>query len=199
MAGIVVDLDDVVHFDVTTYNPSTGASANADSPPTFKVYEEDNDTEIVSGVTVLRSGLTGQYRGSFTVNTSNGFESGKFYNIAANASVSGINASVIAIMFKVESWVTKLLSIFGGISGLAVADVGNTVSSFITNLAETTDNFYGDSNGGATLVFVSGDNIGLARRISEYNGSTKVITVESPFPNIPQGDDSFIIIGRIEV
>ena len=39
----LVPIDEVVYFDVTTHNPSTGAISDADSTPTFEVFE-DGDT-----------------------------------------------------------------------------------------------------------------------------------------------------------
>jgi hypothetical protein len=96
-----IPLGEVVHFDVITSNPTTGAAADADSTPTFAVYEESTDTDIgVGGNLTKRTSLTGNYRGSFTASTGNGFEAGKWYSVIASATVSTVAGKVRALMFR---------------------------------------------------------------------------------------------------
>ena len=45
----LIPLDEVFHFDVITSSPTTGAATDADSIPTFAVYEESTDTDIGVG------------------------------------------------------------------------------------------------------------------------------------------------------
>ena len=78
------------------------------------------------------------------------------------------------------------------VDGLIVANVGNTTQVFDTDLATATDDFYTDSE----ILFVSGDNEGQVRRIIGYNGTTKIITVDEPFANIPATLDEFYIVPR---
>lgn len=95
-------LNEVIHFDEVTHNPSTFAVSDADSTPTFAVYEEDTDTDIgVGGNFTKRTALTGNYRGSFTVSAANGFEVGKFYNVIASATVNTISAKKVVMTFMV--------------------------------------------------------------------------------------------------
>ena len=50
--GIVtglVPIDEQIYFDICTHDPSTGGVSDADSTPTFSVFEEATDTPIVSG------------------------------------------------------------------------------------------------------------------------------------------------------
>lgn len=84
------------------------------------------------------------------------------------------------------------------ISGAVVSDGSNSATSFKTNLAGG-DDFYGDSNGGGVLVFITGSNAGQAIRVSGFVDSTNFITVESAFSATPSADDEFIVLGRIEV
>src|SRR5690349_17101315 len=59
-------LDTVIRFDAVTHNPGTGAIADADSTPTFEVFEDATDTDIgVGGNLTKRTSKTGNYRGSF--------------------------------------------------------------------------------------------------------------------------------------
>jgi hypothetical protein len=58
----------------------------------------------------------------------------------------------------------------------------------------TTDDFYN----GSVLCFRDGTLVGIARRISDYVGSTRTFTFDDPFPVAPADQDNFIIIGRID-
>lgn len=93
-------IDEVVTFDVVTHNPSTGSVSDADSTPTFEVFEDTTDTDIgVGGNLTKRTSKTGNYRGSFTASAANGFEAGKWYNVIASATVGGISAKSVAKSF----------------------------------------------------------------------------------------------------
>jgi hypothetical protein len=97
----MIPLDEVVVFDVVTHEPSTGAISDADSTPTYSVFEETTDTPILSAQNFTkRTGLTGNYRGSFTASTANGFEVGKWYSVIATATVDGVTAKCVALHFR---------------------------------------------------------------------------------------------------
>lgn len=86
-----VAIDEVFYFDAITSHPSTGAASDADSTPTFEVFEESTDTDIgVGGNLTKRTSKTGNYRGSFTASAANGFEAGKWYSVIASATVNSI-------------------------------------------------------------------------------------------------------------
>ncbi len=103
MAGLSIPLNEVVHFDAVTHNPSTGAVTDADSSPTWSVFEENTDTAILSGSMTKRSALTGDYRASFTASAANGFELGKFYSVVCQATVVGVTGKLVAIAFRVTA------------------------------------------------------------------------------------------------
>lgn len=95
-----IPLDEVVHFDAVTHHPTTGAVTDADSTPTFSVFEEDTDTAIVGPSNLTkRTALTGNYRGSFTASAANGFEVGKWYNVVASATVNSIAGKAVVLTF----------------------------------------------------------------------------------------------------
>ncbi|MFM7008541.1 MAG: hypothetical protein ACKO0Z_04310, partial [Betaproteobacteria bacterium] len=97
-----VPLDEVIHFDCITHNATTGAVSDADSTPTFAVYEESTDTDIgVGGNLTKRTSLTGNYRGSFTASAANGFELGKFYNVIASATVNSVAGKAVVKSFRI--------------------------------------------------------------------------------------------------
>lgn len=133
------DLDEVFYFDMVTHNPSTGSASDADSTPTWKIYEEDSDTEIQSGSFTKRSSSTGSYRGSVTLSSANGFEKGKFYSLIAEATVDSIIGKIVLANFQIETTsITEVktavdnIDISSDLSGLDTKL--NTISSDITGL-----------------------------------------------------------------
>lgn len=98
----LIPIDEVVHFDAITSHPTTGAAADADSTPTFDVYEEATDTGLLGATNLTkRTSLTGDYRGTFTASAANGFEAGKWYNVIVSATVNAIAGKGVVLTFRV--------------------------------------------------------------------------------------------------
>jgi len=95
-------LNDIVTLDFIT-NANTGAAVDADSTPTYEIFEDDNDTPILSGNATKRTSKTGNYRITFTASAANGFENGKYYNVIALATVATIAGKARVSTFKVET------------------------------------------------------------------------------------------------
>lgn len=126
-------LDAVIHFDVMTHNPSTGAISDADSTPTFDVYENAVDTGMLGATNFTkRTSLTGDYRGTTTLSAANGFEVGKCYNVIASATVAAVTAKKNCGMFRIvpaetATGVPKVdMSHTGGTSQTAGDIIGDT-------------------------------------------------------------------------
>lgn len=97
-----IPIDEVCYFDVITSTPSTSAAVDADSAPTFDVFEEDTDTAILAAQTMTkRTSKTGNYRGTFTASAANGFEAGKWYSVIASGVVGGVTGKCRAMHFRV--------------------------------------------------------------------------------------------------
>jgi hypothetical protein len=73
-----------------------------------------------------------------------------------------------------------------------VTDSGNGASSFVTDLTSATDSYCV----GSYLKFASGDLVNQVRRISAYNGTSKVVTLSSAFTATPADDDEFYIVNQ---
>lgn len=71
-----------------------------------------------------------------------------------------------------------------------VNDASATAGSFVTNLSNSTDEFYDD----LVISFISGNLQGQSRVITGYNGTTKALTTEEPFSEAPANGDEFIIL-----
>ncbi len=96
-----IPLDEVIYVEGIA-SSSTGAAADADSTPTFAVYEEATDTDIgVGGNMTKRTSLTGDYRASFTASAANGFELGKWYVVIGSATIGAVATKGILARFRI--------------------------------------------------------------------------------------------------
>jgi hypothetical protein len=85
-------IDDVLTFYATTTRFDTGAGTDADSVPTYRVYEEETGTAILNGSMALldSSNTAGYYSEQITLSAANGFEVGKCYSIFITATVNSV-------------------------------------------------------------------------------------------------------------
>jgi len=96
-------LGDTITLDFTTHNPFTGAVQNTDSLPTCEVFEDDNDSAILTPSVTKRVGKIGNYRVSIEATALNGFEIGKSYNVIVSATVNSISAKSRISSFTLDS------------------------------------------------------------------------------------------------
>lgn len=88
-------IDDLLTFVANTHDPSTGAATDADSAPSYRVYENETGTAILNGSMALldSSNTAGFYSEQITLSAANGFEAGKCYSIYIAATVDSITAT----------------------------------------------------------------------------------------------------------
>ncbi len=99
-----VNIGDNLVFSVTTHNPATGALADADAVPAYRLYEDETATVILSGnmAKLDDANTTGFYSELIACTTANGFENGKTYTIYVSAAVGGTTGG-ISYGFKAQS------------------------------------------------------------------------------------------------
>ena len=83
----------------------------------------------------------------------------------------------------------RLLDVIEVRHGLSVNDVGASTTKFITTMTEGAG-FPWDR---AAVLFTSGANDGLMRRVKSYNGTTKEVTVHTPLHAAPADGDTFVM------
>lgn len=71
-----------------------------------------------------------------------------------------------------------------------ISDSSPTVTEFDTNLDSLENDFY--NNG--VIVFTEGPNKGVVRRIADYAGASRTVTVDPALPFAPSDDNRFAII-----
>jgi hypothetical protein len=176
-----VRLEDTAHFDFITRSPSTGAAIDADSLPTCEVFEEANDTEILTPTITKRVGKTGNYRIPVAATNANGFEVGKYYNVVATATVGAVTDKSVVKSFYV---------IPRRRAGTVQTDGTNSATSFKTNLTEAATDWWKDT----FLMFTDGSNLeGQVKAVTGFNPGTDFITTEA-FTGVPADDSPFVLI-----
>jgi hypothetical protein len=118
-------IDDVLTFSVNTHSFSTGVATNADSVPTYRVYEDNTQTPILTGsMSAFDPGnAVGQYVAQITLSAASGFEVGKTYTIRISATVGGVTGACVRT-FQMGAKVNTTL-----IAGTAqtARDIGNAL------------------------------------------------------------------------
>lgn len=102
------DIDDNLTFYATTSRFDTGNGTDADSAPTYRVYEEETATPLLTGSMALldSSNTAGFYSEQIALTTANGFERSKCYAIYLAGtvnSVNGVDCRVFQIGAKVNA------------------------------------------------------------------------------------------------
>lgn len=86
------NVDDFLTFTVTTHRFDTGALTDADSVPSYRVYEDETGTAILTGsmAKLDDTNTTGFYSEQLTLSAANGFEAGKSYSVYVTATVNSV-------------------------------------------------------------------------------------------------------------
>lgn len=89
-------IDDLLTFTCNTHSPTTGNATDADSAPTYRVYEDETATPILTGTmaTLDASNTDGFYSEQITLSAANGFEKGKSYTVRILAVVGGVTMAL---------------------------------------------------------------------------------------------------------
>lgn len=175
-------LEDTIYKDFTTHNPNTGSVSDADSTPTCAVYEDSTDTAILSPTVVKRTSLTGNYRVPIAMTSANGFEVGRSYNVIVTATVNGVIAKDCIDSFIIDTPRRP--------TGLVVTDAGNSATQFKSDRSEATTDHWKD----VLILFATGTLAGQIKKVTGYNGTTKIFTFTNGYTGTPSNGDVFEII-----
>jgi hypothetical protein len=89
------NIDDLLTFAVNTHSASTGAATDADAVPSYRVYEDETGTAILTGsmAKLDDTNTTGFYSEQLTLSAANGFEAGKCYSVYISAAVGSVTGT----------------------------------------------------------------------------------------------------------
>ncbi len=190
----MIPIDEVIIFDVVTHVPSTAAVSDADSAPTFDVFEEDTDTPILAAQAMTkRTSKTGNYRGSITCSAANGFEAGKWYSVVVTAIVSSITAKCVAKHFRVAP-----VELVAGVPKVDVADWLGTAPSTptVAGVPNVNAKTWNDlATVALPLVPTTAGRTLDVTAANKVNGVVLVDTLTTYTGNTPQTGDSYARLG----
>jgi len=211
MLGDFVDGATVRKFFHTSELTGEGSALSSGA---IRVYKDGGTTELSAGIT-----LTADFDGRTGLNlveidtTQTGYDAGSDYAIILTVgTVGGVSVAPKWIdEFSIENRnvkanVTQIegadptdtirdavrLVAFALTTGTVTTDGGNSATSFETDLSQTADNYWTD----AFLLLTSGVMAGQVKRVTAYNGTTKIITVSGGFTGTPADGVTFTIINR---
>ncbi|RKZ09464.1 hypothetical protein DRQ25_06300 [Candidatus Fermentibacteria bacterium] len=97
-------IDDYLTFSCNTHDPDTGVATDAASAPTYRIYEDETASAILTGSTAkIDDGNTiGFYTERIQLTAANGFEKGKSYTVYIAATVDG-DAGTMSHNFQIEA------------------------------------------------------------------------------------------------
>lgn len=84
-----VIIGESLKFSICTHDPDTGVLTDADSAPSYRVYEDETATPILTGTMAKLddANTTGLYTEIISCTTANGFERKKTYTVYIEATV----------------------------------------------------------------------------------------------------------------
>ena len=170
-------------FSVACHDPDTGILTDAASAPTYRVYEDETATPILTGTMAKLddANTTGFYTEQIACSTANGFENGKNYTVYIEATVDGDTGgicygfrAVAASSTTGEGAYTGTLTVDDGAgSGLAGAVV-NARRSGILKASGTTN-----ADGQIVDWVFDAHTYDLAVRLDSYQPATSTLVVSA--------------------
>jgi hypothetical protein len=96
-------LDNYFDFGFQTQNFATGVASDADSLPTYRVYEEGQDTPIATGNCSVKddSNTVGYYKARAQVTSAGGYTVGKIYEVRIEATVATVSGACVVGRFGI--------------------------------------------------------------------------------------------------
>jgi hypothetical protein len=190
-------IDDALTFYVNTTRFDTGAATDADSPPTYRVYEDETTTPILTGTMALidSSNTAGYYSEGITLSAANGFEIGKSYGIYITAAVNSVTgatsqhfrvsgdpyarlgapagASVSADIAVIEGQTDDIGAAGAGLTAVAIGTGGITRASFAADTGLQSIRSNTAQAGAATTITLD---TGASSVNDFYNGASILLT-----------------------
>lgn len=134
-------IDDLLTFVCNTQVFATGVATDADAVPSYRVYEDETTTPILTGNMALLDGgnTAGFYSEQITLSAANGFEKGKSYSIYIAATVSTIAGAAhrtfqIQAAVDVKSWAGGAIPA-PSVTGIPTVDLKYILGTILTESA----------------------------------------------------------------
>jgi len=86
------EINDYLTFPSNTHRVDTGVATDADAVPSYRIYEDETGTAIITGDMAIldNANTTGFYSARIQLRSNDGFEKGKCYTIYIEATVDSV-------------------------------------------------------------------------------------------------------------
>jgi len=156
-----VEIEDNLVFSICCHDPDTGVLTDADAAPSYRVYEDETATPILTGTMdkLDDANTTGFYTELIACTAANGFEDGKSYTIYIAATVDS-DTGGISYGFKART----------ALNNISVADIIAGVAEGSYDLQEMMRIIFavcaGKSSGGGTATLTFRDSADSKDRVT---------------------------------
>lgn len=161
-------IDDYLTFVVNTHKADTGAATDGDGVPTYRVYEDETATPIVTGsmAKLDDAGTTGFYSERIQLTAASGHEKGKSYNIYIEVTVNSI-VGTVSHNYQIEAEVdaNTVSGSVGTVTGNVNGSVGS-VTGAVGSVAGNVDGSVGSLTGHTNQT---GDSYGIVNSATYGN------------------------------
>lgn len=174
-----------VHLKWTT-NDLGGQAITRATNGTISVYSTNNTTQTTTGVTDTEDfdSVTGLHHVAIALTDAFYVKGGQFQVVLTGAVVDGVTIAPVVLAHFSISYADL---------GTVVDDAANSATTFETDLASAVNDFHNE----AFLTFISGSLAGQTRRISDYDGSTKFVTLDPAATAEPTAGDTFLVVAGV--
>jgi len=204
-----VNIGDNLVFSICTHDPDTGVLTDADSAPSYRVYEGETSAAILTGTMAKLddANTTGFYTESIACTAANGFENGKSYTIYIQATVDS-DTGGISYGFKAGRVHADATAISGSTDAadkleasvetvvIGTVNTGNTAATQTTFVSDDITEATADHYNGRIVIWTSGNLAGLATDITDYelDGNGEGAFTVTAMVEAPANDDTFVIV-----
>jgi len=125
-----VSVGDYLTFSICTHDPDTGELTDADAAPTYRIYEDETATAILTGTMAKLDDAhtTGFYTEQTQCSAANGFENWKSYTIYIEATVDG-DMGGIAYTFVIRNpWAYGTRTLTQSAAEVAATVAGSSIT-----------------------------------------------------------------------
>lgn len=202
-----VDLNGVLVFGIKTHNPDTGALVDADSTPTYRLYQNKADTPILTGTMTKQDDLNtvGFYTELINCTPANGFAYGGNYTIDIDAVVAGTRGG-ITYTFRITNdiWGYPSRTLTQSVASVVAAMTGTTIVVYRGTTISIALASLGNISLNTKLYFTVKADVGSADaqaifQIERTSGLLRLTGVDTP----TSGDGTIIVddavLGNITV
>ena len=147
--------------------------------PTVSIWKVSDATAVVTSAAMTQIGTTSIYKYNFSTFT---------YGVPYVYLITGDSGVAPNERFQ---WGSVMQEVPDRTVGTVQADGGNSSTQFKTDRSETTVDFWKDA---LCLLFINGATVPEVKKVTAYDGSTKILTFTNGYTGTPSNGDTYALI-----